>query len=247
MPCLSRIETSTARFAGSARGHTTTVQASDIAALPVRFGAALRHRRLFHPAGVLAEGLLERVAPDDEGLPMKSCDVIGRVSKGIGLPGGLPDIAGLAWRIPPPPDLRSCSPWDVLLASTLAGSRVALAPAASWSGATFSSLMPLRYHDTVWWVRARLASPVEKPGLSLDAIEHQISSTGITFTIEQAPSRGPFRPLGRLTLRHVDPSCDDIAFDPTLHSDPEVELAPRWLGDFRRAAYKRSRQGRDAE
>ena len=87
------------------------VQASDVAALPVRLGAAIMARRLFHPNGVLAEGLLERIAPPDEGLPMHSCDVIGRVSKGIGLPGAAPDIAGLAFRIPPPRDLRSCMPW----------------------------------------------------------------------------------------------------------------------------------------
>ncbi|MEO3758484.1 phosphodiesterase [Mycobacterium sp. B14F4] len=222
------------------------MQASDIAALPIRLGSAIRQRRIFHPAGVMAEGLLERVAPEGEGLPMNSCDVIARVSKGIGLPGATPDIAGLAWRIPPPPDLRSCSPWDVLLATTFAGNRVALAPAASWTGATFSSLMPLRFHGGVWWVRARLASQIDAPGLSLDVVERQIDSDGLTFTIEQAPGTGHFQPLARLTLRHIDPSCDDIAFDPALHSDPEVELAPRWLGDFRRAAYKRSRQGRDA-
>jgi hypothetical protein len=223
------------------------VQASDIAALPIRLGSAIRQRKFFHPAGVMAEGILERVAPEGEGLPINSCDVIARVSKGVGLPGAAPDVAGLAWRIPPPPDLRSCSPWDVLLASTLAGSRIALAPTASWSGATFSSLMPLRFHGTAWWVRARLATQVDAAGLSLDGIERQIDSSGVTFTIDQAPATGPFRPLARLTLRHVDPSCDDIAFDPALHSDPEVELVPRWLGDFRRAAYKRSRQGRDAQ
>ncbi|MCV7280893.1 phosphodiesterase [Mycolicibacterium flavescens] len=223
------------------------MQASDIAALPIRFGAALRSRRLFHPSGVMAEGILERVAPEGDGLPMQSCDILARVSKGVGLPGAAPDVAGLAWRIPPPPDLRSCGPWDVLLASTLAGSRIALAPAASWTGATFSSLMPLRYHDRLWWVRARLASGVDGPGLSLAAIEEAIATTNVTFAVDQAPSTGGFRPLARLTLRHVDPSCDDIAFDPAMHSDPEVELAPRWLGDFRRSAYRRSRQGREAE
>ena len=61
------------------------MQASDIAALPVRLGAAIRGRRLFHPIGVLAEGILERVAPPDEGLPMQSCDVIGTGLQGIGL------------------------------------------------------------------------------------------------------------------------------------------------------------------
>ena len=54
-------------------------------------------------------------------------------------------------------------------------------------------------------------------------------------------------PLARLTLRHVDPSCDDIAFDPALHRDCDVQLFPRWLADFRRAAYRRSREGRDAQ
>jgi hypothetical protein len=223
------------------------VQISDLAALPIKFGAAARGRRLFHPVGVLAEGLLERTAPGSEGLPMRSCDVIGRVSKGVGLPGATPDIAGLAFRIPPPQDLRSCGPWDVLLASTAAGSRFVLAPVTSWSGATFSSLMPLRYRDRVWWVRARLATDIDTAGLALDAIEAQINSDGIQFDIEQAQARGEFSPLARLTLRYVDPSCDDIAFDPALHSDCDVQLVPGWLTAFRRAAYRRSRQGRDLQ
>jgi hypothetical protein len=223
------------------------VQASDVAALPIRLGAALRQQRLFHPDGVIAEGLLERTAPPDEGLPMESCDVIGRVSKAIGLPVGAPDLVGLAWRIPPPPDLSSCGPWDVLLASTWAGSRYGLAPTTSWTGTTFSSLMPLRYQQRLWWVRAKLVTDVGGSGVSLDAVADQITSTGIEFTIDQAGSDGDFRPLAHLTLRHVDPSNDDIAFDPTMHSHSGVELAPRWLGDFRRAAYRRSREGRDAE
>jgi hypothetical protein len=230
-------------------GTPKAVRASDIAALPIRFGAAVRRNQLFHPDGVLAEGVLERTAPPNEGLPIQSCDVIGRVSKGVGLRGALPDIAGLAWRIPPPPDLRSCSPWDVLLASTLASSwgRVILRPLSSWSGATFSSLMPLRFNDRLWWVRARLISDIEAPGLSLERIREQIASRGLEFDIQQAAGTNAFVPLARLTLRHLDPSRDDVAFDPVLHSDPEVELAPRWLGDFRRAAYRRSREGRESE
>jgi hypothetical protein len=223
------------------------VQASDVAALPVRLGAAIRHSRLFHPSGVLAEGLLQRVAPPDEGLPMQSCDVIGRVSKGIGLPGALPDIAGLAWRIPPPQDLRSCVPWDVLLASTVAGSRFIPAPARSWTSTTFSSVMPLRFGDGVWWVRARLVTKIDEPGLSLDTIRNQIDSGEIDFDIEQADGSRSFQPLARLTLRHLDPTNDDIGFDPVLHSDEDVRLAPSWLADLRRAAYRRSREGRDAD
>jgi hypothetical protein len=221
------------------------VRTSDVATLPVRIGAAIRHSRLFHPHGVLAEGLLERVAPPDEGLPMQSCDVIARVSKGIGLPGAMADVAGLAFRIPPPQDLRSCMPWDVLLASTIANSRFLLAPTRSWSATTFSSLMPLRFRDGTWWVRARLVTKIDEPGVSLDTIRNQIDSGGIDFDIEQARGTGSFQPLARLTLRNLDPSSDDIGFDPVLHSDEDVKLVPGWLADFRRAAYRRSREGRE--
>jgi hypothetical protein len=247
MPDIGAVKTAATCFASRSCGHPTRVQISDIAALPVKLGAAVRGRRLFHPVGVLAEGVLERTALDSDGLPMRSCDVIGRVSKGVGMPGAAPDIAGLAFRIPPPQDLRSCGPWDVLLATTGARSRFLLTPVTSWSGATFSSLMPLRYRGRVWWVRARLTTEVDVSGLALDTIENQINSDGIQFDIEQAPAKGEFRPLAQLTLRNVDPSCDDIAFDPALHSDCDVELVPRWLTAFRRAAYRRSRQGRDPE
>ena len=99
MPCLRGVKTQ--RLLDDCAGHTGLVRASDIVTAPVRLGAAIRNRRLFHPIGVVADGILERVAPPNEGLPMVSCDVIGRVSKGIGLRGALPDIAGLAWRMPP--------------------------------------------------------------------------------------------------------------------------------------------------
>ena len=93
-----------------------------------------------------------------------------------------------------------------------------------------------------WWVRARLSTVIDTPGLSLATVADQITSGGIDFDIEQAAGTGDFLPLARPTLRHVDPACDDIAFDPALHSDPEVKLVPGWLGDFRRAAYRRGRQ-----
>jgi hypothetical protein len=210
---------------------------SDIAALPVKFGAALRRRRLFHPVGVLAEGSVERLAPPGEGLPIKSGDVVARVSKGVGLPGAMPDIAGLAWRMSPR--------WDVLLASTVRG-RLLLAPVTNWSNTTFSSLMPLGVDGGVWWLRASLATPIGAHGLALDTIRDRIRSTGIDFEIEQAAGTGEFLPLARLTLRTVIPDRGDVAFDPILHSDPAVRLLPGWLADFRRAAYRRSREGRDA-
>jgi hypothetical protein len=222
------------------RGIHDPVQISDVAALPFRLGSAVRHRRLFHPGGVLADGSLERLAPPGEGLPIESGDVIGRVSKAIGLPGAVPDIAGLAFRMRP----SGPQPWDVLLASTVAN-RLLLAPVTTWTGTVLSSLMPFGHRDGVWWVRARLTTEIEVPGLPLDAIRTHLTSTGIEFVIEQAAGTGDFLPLARLTLRR--PHTADIAFDPVLNTDPTVNPLPQWLTDFRRAAYRRSREGRDAE
>jgi hypothetical protein len=217
---------------------------SEIAALPVRMGAAARNQRLFHPDGVLARGTLTRTAVPSEGLPMTSGDVVGRVSKGVGLPGALPDIAGLAWRMPA--TSQTAPPWDVLLASTFR-QRLLLAPVSSWSTATFSSLMPLRHRGGQWWVQATLATHIGQHGLSLDTIRDRIANAGLEFDIEQAAGTGRFRSLARLTLHTLATDTGDLAFDPTVHSHPDVELSPRWLTSFRQAAYRRSREGRDAE
>ena len=110
----------------------------------------------------------------------------------------------------------------------------------------FTGIMPLRFKGGMWWVRARLVSDIGTPGLSVDTMRDQIDSGEVEFDIEQAAGAGRFVPLARLTLPHVDPSNDDIAFDPTVHSHPEVELVPHWLNDLRRAAYRLSRAGRGA-
>ena len=219
------------------------MQVSDVAALPIRLGAAARHARLFHPDGVLAEGTLERVAPAGEGLPMVSCDVVARVSKGIGLPDRLPDIAGLAWRMPPPQDLAVA---HLGRAVGIDRRQQPRPPRANRLVVRHHFLQPdaVALQRRVWWVRARLVTDIGNSGLSLDTVRHQIDSDGIEFDIEQAAGTGRFQRLARLTLAHVDPSCDDIAFDPTMHSDPDVQLAPLWLSGFRRAAYRRSREGR---
>ena len=223
-------------------GQPRTVQISDIAALPIRFGAAVRSRRLFHPVGVLAEGRLERLAPPGEGLPVVDGDVIARVSKGVGLPGAVPDIAGVAWRMSRPPDP---TPWDVLLASTFRN-RLLLAPVAKWSDATFSSLMPFRHNGGLGGGGPRVPTPIDVWARARDATPPRTPSTGIVFDVEQAAGTGDFLPLARLTLQTLAPHMGDVAFDPVLHLPDDVELSPGWLTNFRRAAYRRSREGRDA-
>ncbi|GAY13765.1 phosphodiesterase [Mycobacterium sp. shizuoka-1] len=231
------------------------MKTSDLAALPIAAGAALRQRRLFHPVGVLATGSIERLAPPGEGLPVESADVVGRISKAAGTPGSLPDAAGLAWRIPP--GAFAATPWDVLLVSAGFGSnatvpnRVALRAVTSWSQAPYSSLLPLRYHDELWWIRAHLITPVDGPGLSLAAVRRRIADSGLEFDIEQACGRAAFEPMATLRLTGTispDTADDhDVSFDPVRHSAPGVQVWPDWLRNVRGLAYRNSRKGRDAE
>ena len=234
------------------------MKAFEITALPITAGAALRHRRLFHPVGVLATGSIERLAPPRQGLPIESGDIIGRVSKAIGTPGGLPDAAGLAWRMTPAP--FAATPWDVLLVSAGLGTgswvpnRMLLRPVRSWSQALYSSLMPLCYRDHygesgLWWLRARLRTKLSSGGLAVQTIGARIAASGIEFEIEQACDGADFTPVATLRLTEVVPSDEheDVAFDPVRHSAPGVAVWPEWLENVRRVAYRSSRKGRHAE
>ncbi|KDE99492.1 hypothetical protein Y900_011205 [Mycolicibacterium aromaticivorans JS19b1 = JCM 16368] len=231
------------------------MKASDLAALPIAAGAALRQRRFFHPSGVLANGTIERLSPPHEGLPVESGNVVGRISKAVGLPGTLPDAAGLAWRMPPAP--FAATPWDVLLVSAGFGSsalvpnRMALRAVTSWSEAVYSSLLPLRYEGELWWIRARMTTPVGGSGLSLHAVHQRINGDGLDFDIEQARGNGEFEPMASLRLTEVVPLNQqgehDVSFDPVRHSAPEVQVWPEWLRNLRATAYRSSREGRDAE
>ncbi|WP_156689767.1 phosphodiesterase [Mycobacterium sp. Marseille-P9652] len=218
---------------------------SDIVALPFEWGSAIRGKRFFHPLGVLAEGSIERTAPEGEGLPIPSSDVVARVSKATGTPGALPDLIGLAIRVTPP---GAADPWDILLVSSGSGvlSRaVALRPVTSWAGHTLTTLMGLHYEGRNWWLRVRIVTDIDGLGLSLDAVRRRIEEDGVEVTLDQACGRGDFTPLGRLTLtRMLD---GEQSFDPVVNTAPGVSLSPGWLASLRASAYQRSRDGRDAQ
>lgn len=223
---------------------------SDVVSTPFRWGSELRrHRRVFHPDGVLAEGSIERVAPAHTGLPVPSGRVVARVSKAAGTPGALPDAIGLALRIVPQADPNT--DWDILLASAGSGvltRAIGLRPVTSWTGRTMTSLVPFRYRDINWWLRARIATKIDGVGVSLDAIRDQLDRGQIDVEVDQARGASDFCPLARATLTNVftPQSGDDVSFDPVRHTAPGVELYPRWLADLRARAYDRSREGRTA-
>ncbi len=219
---------------------------ADLTTLPLKAGSALRSRRVFHPAGVLCAGTVTRVAPDGEGLPLVSGEVVGRISKGAGTPGSLPDFAGLAWRMQR--DADAAVPWDVLMVSSTA--RVVLRPARTWPAAQYSTLMPLGYRGGVFWLRAHMVTAVDHDGLSVEAIRTRLASGPVEFTVEQARGGGAFTPLATLRFERAlcgdEPECDQ-PFDPTQRSGAQIELLPQWLTSLRKSAYRNSREGRGAE
>jgi hypothetical protein len=215
-----------------------------IAALSVQTGAAIRHAQLFHPTGVLANGTIARIAATGEGLPMVSGELVGRVSKGVGAPGALPDIAGVACPMPPP--LPASTPWECCRRRPPAGG--GRYPAAAADILVGSDILQpgAGIPGRVWWLR-RLATIIDGPGLSLDTITGQIGSGGPDFDIEQDAGTGDVRLLARLSLREVVPPGRDLALTRRCTARQVSRVLPGWLTDFRRAAYRRSPQGRDAE
>ncbi|OLR93899.1 hypothetical protein BJP25_15215 [Actinokineospora bangkokensis] len=201
-----------------------------IAALFRALGRA-RSAPAFHPTGRVFEGKITATPTCPSWLPLSSggAPALVRLSKGVGLPGGAPDILGLAVRTWP--GGRS---WDLLLSSSAFG--VLPFPAREWGRANYSTIGALAgTHGG----GVLLARPRRLPAHArLDALnpllpfhfDLLLRGTGL---------------VGRLSItRQVDPGR--TAFDPVRNAGG-LELRPRWLRAVRAAAYAGSRAGRDAE
>lgn len=177
--------------------------------------------RFAYATGVLAIGRIER-SDDTDGLPVRDGPVIARVSKGLGLPGGTRDIAGLALRLP---TTVSGGPWDLLMAS--AGGpgtwmRRLPRPSGDWHTVDFSSLTPFEHDGRRWWVRARCITPIPSTGLSLNGFADVLHRDGVEFALMHALSGQRFRTFGWLTLRGVHqadsaPAADRHRLDGLRH------------------------------
>ena len=193
-----------------------------------RMLAGARDAKAFHPRGRWFEGELTATFDPALPLPVGAVEVCGRLSKGVGTSGGLPDVLGLAFRLP--------GPWDVLLSTCCA--RVLPRPARTWSSARYGSIMPFRRHDRLVWLAA-----VPDRGRSRSAALADLPAE-LGFTLEVGP---PWRPVGRLVARPLDVDRDLPALDPVLNRPADVDLAPAALRRARERAYRGSRRGRSPD
>ncbi|SDQ35267.1 hypothetical protein [Thermostaphylospora chromogena] len=209
-----------------------------------RVVGGLRRGRALHTRGVCAAATLTVAWPPVRPLGVASLDrqgrteVLVRLSKGVSLPGRLPDVLGLAIRLPDPEG-------DVdLLLSTAAPPPLGWLPIPrrAFTSGPYSSLARYRHRDgplRLVAVPYGEAVPAD-PRLLGTALAH----APLLFQLFAQPPRGPGRPLAMLRVHTPLPETD-VPFDPVENAHPGLRL-PETIGRLRRGAYAGSRAARRA-
>jgi hypothetical protein len=212
---------------------TPVVEAAGVGAAAV-FGAlsAVRRRRIFHPLGtaydatLLVHGGSRGAALLDQ--PGRRRSIV-RLSRGVGLRAPLPDVLGLAVRVP---DAYGPGAHQDLLMTT-AGARPVLRSVLGVSRSPdrghYSSVLPYRIGDDHAYVGARPLGP---------------GPTGARFALEVAPPLGHWAEVGVLELgaRWDDADADALRFNP-LFTGGGIEPVGV-LQTLRRRAYAGSQAAR---
>ncbi|MBM9460758.1 hypothetical protein JK386_12665 [Nocardioides sp. zg-536] len=191
--------------------------------------AALRSAdKPLHPEGEMRAGTLVRTGAveltgaswlDDLGQD----DVLVRVSHAIGLPGPVPDIEGLALRIPSAGDDDRYG--DVLLATTGWNPLMRHVLVPAWSREqTFTTLLPYR----------TLTGPVVLGARPLGPDD---------FELSWARLGKDWQAFGALHLAERLPEQTEVSFDPVLHVPDGLEQYP-WVERLRERSYATARRAR---
>ncbi len=195
-----------------------------------------RRRRVFHPQGVafrcdvrLEDGPFGE-AGTDPGLV--------RFSRGLGLPRPFRDVLGLALRIV---DAHGPgAPQDLLFASSLL--RVVPAPAHTFLGPRFSTLLPFRVEGRLCIIVAATTPPVGATGAEpLAALQRAAGKGPVRFRLSLVPGH---RPLGELVLGERLPSTEAARLRLNPYNTGPLAV-PVWLPNrLRDPAYRGSQEGR---
>ena len=191
-----------------------------------------RHKKALHPQGGVRQGLVLRQGCGARtGVPWinePGADrVLLRLSRATGLPKFVPDILGLALRVP----CEGGSHGDLLLATAGAGAvgRFIVRPTRR-PGRPYGSLMPYR-----------------SPTGPLLLAAFPLADDGTRFELACSALRGAWSPFGVLEVRSGwDDALDaPLSFDPVLNEVPGLH-SYSWAAQLRRFSYAASRRARGA-
>lgn len=217
----------TAALAGTLAG-VADLAGRGLAGITRALGTLRPADKPLHPQGTTFAAELHRHgSPEPIGVPWLeqggTDQVLVRLSRAVGLPGPLPDVAGLALRL-----RRGQTRYaDLLLASTGWNplSRHLLLPALG-SDAPLSSLLPYRSPAGPLVIGAR-----RQPGE-----EHR-------FALSWAVVGGRWHRFADLTLTDELPEDADVSFDPVLNPLPGLEQYG-WVERVRERSYAAARRSR---
>jgi len=190
-------------------------------------GEVRRTAKPLHPRGDLVRGVLRRDgSAEPTGVPLldePGRDLVSvRLSRAVGLPGGLPDVHGLAVRVPLPGDRYG----DLLFAATGLGplTRFLLSPARDRRARAMTTLLP---YQTPTGLVLLAAVPVPDE----------------SYELRWARLRGDWHRWGRLVLDRGEGPDPVLSFDPVANPLPGL-AHPAWVRRLREPAYRAARRSR---
>ncbi|MBM7411287.1 hypothetical protein JOE38_001110 [Clavibacter michiganensis] len=208
----------------------------------------MQRPRPLHPHGVALSGTLTPVAGRAaSGLAwLDALDgtlaIDARLSRGGGLPPALPDVLGLALRIPG----DGGTTVDVLLASTGLSpvGRFLLAPRGVLSGARLTTLMPYRGSAGPVLVGVLVDADPSLPAGAAD-LGRALAARPVRMRLVQATPRGRWHVVARIDLAHdaSGPIDTPTRADPVLAAPPGDTTYP-WTRRLRAPGYRAARHGR---
>ncbi|WNV87519.1 hypothetical protein [Umezawaea sp. Da 62-37] len=206
--------------------------------------ARVRGAPAVHPRGVWFEGTVTGSADSGLPLPTSTTPVIGRMSKGAGTAGALPDVLGLAFRIPG--GAGADRPWDLALSSSGGGgvTRLLPLPARHWTTTRYGTLVPYRWHGQLRWLCAVAAPGQPLISSSLRDLADLVKTKPIEFTLRASSPDARWQEVGHLVVRTAAAPRGGISFDPAVNSPPGLEMVPAVVKRIRERAYAGSRSGR---
>ena len=216
--------------------------------------SAARRKRVFHPEGLGYRGNLTiEVGLSEYGeVPLLAepgtHEALVRCSRGAGLPQSLPDILGLAVRLP---DLHGPGAHqDFLLASSGEGLplHLLLLPApGGFFGQSYSSVLPYRVGEALRLVGAvPVRPPAPAAGTDLEQLDEAAADHQARFHLALAGLGGRWQQFGTLSLleRLGDAETEALCFNPWNTGGGFRPSGP--LMGLRDPAYRGSQWGRGA-